>query len=176
MKTQKILYVLNIITWIIFIGSCIKAGALTFAFIVTIVNPEGAKNLYEGLNLLELYHYNISSYHLMMSFIIFIACYKAYLCFLVIRIFGQLNLAAPFSESVMKLITRISYSSLAIGILLLIADSYGEGFIKKGVQLTNIYEFTGFGAEYLFFGGIIFIIAQVFKRGIEIQSENELTI
>nr|WP_315027859.1 DUF2975 domain-containing protein [uncultured Chryseobacterium sp.] len=176
MKTQKILSVLNVIMWIIFIGSCIKAGALTFTLIMTIINPEGAKNLYPGLNLYELYLYNVNSYKLMMSFIIFLAGYKAYLAFLVIKIFQKLNLAAPFSETVMQLITKISYSTLAIGILSLIAISYSEDFLKKGVQLNNVYDFIGSGAEYLFFGGIIFIIAQVFKRGIEIQSENDLTI
>ncbi|PWN71240.1 DUF2975 domain-containing protein [Chryseobacterium phosphatilyticum] len=176
MKTQKILSILNVIVWIIFIGSCIKAGALTFTFIITIVNPEGAKNLYEGLNLYELYQYNTNSYKSMMSFIIFLAGYKAYLAFLVIQIFQRLNLTAPFSEMIMQLIIKISYSALAIGLLSVIATSYSEDFIKKGVPLSNTYDFIGSGAEYLFFGGIIFIIAQVFKRGIEIQSENDLTI
>ncbi|AZA83405.1 DUF2975 domain-containing protein [Chryseobacterium lactis] len=176
MKTTKIISVLNVIAWIIFIGSCVKAGALAFSFIVTIVNPDGAKNLYEGLNLYELYQYNINSYKLMMSSTIFLAGYKAYLAFLVVQIFQKINLAAPFSETVMRLITKISYSALAIGILSLLAMSYSEDFIKKGIQLSNINDFIGFGSEYLFFGGIIFIIAQVFKRGIEIQSENDLTI
>ncbi|PKF76156.1 DUF2975 domain-containing protein [Chryseobacterium sp. PMSZPI] len=176
MKTKKILSILNVITWIIFIGSCIKAGALTFTFIMTIINPEGAQNLYEGLNLYELYQYNIYSYKLMMFFIIFLAGYKAYLAYLVIRIFQKLNLEAPFSKAIMKLITKISYSSLAIGIISLLTISYSEDFLKKEVTLDNVYDFIGSGSEYLFFGGIIFIIAQVFKRGIEIQSENELTI
>lgn len=176
METKKILSVLNVIVWIIFIGSCIKAGALTFTFIFTVVNPEGVKNLYEGLNLFELYQYDIKSYHYMMSFVIFLAGYKAYLAFLVIEIFQKLNLTAPFSENLMKLITRISYSALYIGLLSLIAKSSSERFLKEGIPLDNIYDFIGTGSEYLFFGGIIFIISQVFKRGIELQSENELTI
>ncbi|MET3036721.1 DUF2975 domain-containing protein [Chryseobacterium sp. NRRL B-14859] len=176
MKTQKILSVLNVITWIIFIGSCIKAGALAFSFTMTLVNSEGAKNLYEGLNLFELYQYNINSYKGMMSFIIFLAGYKAYLAFLVIKIFQKLNLEAPFNEGLMRLLTKISYSVLSIGLISLIAESYSKEFLKEGVQIGNIYDFIGSGADYLFFGGIIFIIAKVFKRGIEIQSENELTI
>jgi len=35
MKTKKILSVLSVVVWILFIGSCIKAGALTFTFIMT---------------------------------------------------------------------------------------------------------------------------------------------
>lgn len=30
--------------------------------------------------------------------------------------------------------------------------------------------------EFIFLAGVIFIIAQIFKKGIELQSENELTI
>ncbi len=176
MKTKKILSVLSVVVWILFIGSCIKAGALTFTFIMTLYNPDGAKNLYEGLNLFELYQTNVNAYKLMMSFIIFLAGYKAYLAFLVIRIFRKLNLKAPFSEAIIQLITQISYSAFAIGILSLLANSYSENIFKKDIPLSNIYDFIGSGAEYLFFGGIIFIIAQVFKRGIEIQTENDLTI
>ncbi|QIY90132.1 DUF2975 domain-containing protein [Chryseobacterium gallinarum] len=175
MKTQKILSVLNIMSWIIFIGSCIKAGALTFSFMMTIVNPEGAKNIYEGLNLYKLYQYNINSYKGMMAFIIFLAGYKAYLVFLVMAIFKKLNLEAPFNEGLVRLLTKISYSVLAIGFLSLIAESYAENFPRE-IQPNTIYDFIGSGADYLFFGVIIFIIAKVFKRGIEIQSENELTI
>jgi hypothetical protein len=32
------------------------------------------------------------------------------------------------------------------------------------------------GDEYLFMAGMIYIISQVFKRGIEIQEENNLTV
>jgi hypothetical protein len=30
--------------------------------------------------------------------------------------------------------------------------------------------------ETLFLAGVVFVIAQIFKKGVEIQSENELTI
>lgn len=30
--------------------------------------------------------------------------------------------------------------------------------------------------EYLFMAGIIYIISQIFKRGIELQEENQLTV
>ncbi len=104
---------------------------MTFTFIMTLYNPDGAKNLYEGLNLFELYQTNVNAYKLMMSFIIFLAGYKAYIAFLVIRIFRKLNLKASFSEAIIQLITKISYSAFAIGILSLLAISYSENIFKK---------------------------------------------
>ncbi len=44
--------------------------------------------------------------------------------------------------------------------------------MHRGVVTELHWESAG----YLFMAGIIFIIALLFERGIEIQSENELTI
>ncbi|MDR2235774.1 MAG: DUF2975 domain-containing protein [Chryseobacterium sp.] len=178
-KTKTVLSVMNVISWIIFIGACINAGALTFSYIMTAVNPEAAKNLYKGISFYELYQSDPQMYFRALTVIIFLACYKAYLAYFVVKIFLKLNLAAPFSEEIRKLITKISYAALAIGLISLIAESYffDQDSVRTGITpLTNLHEFIGSGDEYLFFGGIIFIIAQVFKRGMELQSENELTI
>jgi hypothetical protein len=43
---------------------------------------------------------------------------------------------------------------------------------STGLQLPT----TNSGDEYLFITGIIYIISQIFKRGIEIQEENQLTV
>jgi hypothetical protein len=74
------------------------------------------------------------------------------------------------------LISRISYVALGVGILTLTANGYSEWLINGGVALPTLQQYLGGGAEFLFFAGIIFFIAQVFKKGIEIQSENELTV
>jgi hypothetical protein len=41
-----------------------------------------------------------------------------------------------------------------------------------GIQLPT----HDMGDEYLFIAGMIYIISQIFKRGIEIQEENNLTV
>ncbi len=43
-QTSSILKTMNVILWIIFIGLCIKTGALLFSFFVSLfINAEGAK-------------------------------------------------------------------------------------------------------------------------------------
>ncbi|MDR6922386.1 MULTISPECIES: DUF2975 domain-containing protein [Chryseobacterium] len=178
-NTKRVLSIMNVISWIVFIGACITAGALTCSYIITVVNPEAAKKLYKGISFYNLYQSNSQLYYQIMTTIIFLACYKAYLTYFVVKIFLKLNLAAPFSEDIRIMITKISYAALSIGLISLIAESYffDKDSVTTGISpITNLYEFIGSGSEYLFFGGIIFIIAQVFKRGIELQSENELTI
>ena len=174
MKTNVIMKVMNIIFWIIFIGLCIKTGAILVSFFMSIfVNPEAAQNLYLGLNLSDLQTSDINNYVGVMSFIIMLTGMKAYIAYLAVKLFMKFDLNHPFNENVAALISKISHFALSIGVVALIADQYSERLIKRGTEMTHI----DWGAqEFLFFAGIIYILALVFKRGIEIQNENELTI
>jgi len=101
---------------------------------------------------------------------------KAFLFYLVVKIFLKINLVNPFSEDVSLLISRIGYIALTIGILTIIANKYCDWLTKKGVTFRDLQSVLGGAGEFLLLGAIIFIIAQVFKRGIEIQTENALTV
>jgi len=56
------------------------------------------------------------------------------------------------------------------------ANKYCDWLTKKGVTFPDLQPVLSGAGEFLLLGAIIFIIAQVFKRGIEIQTENELTV
>jgi hypothetical protein len=101
---------------------------------------------------------------------------KAYMFYVVVKIFLKINFVHPFGTKVGSLIAKISYVALAIGILALIATEYSDWFNKKGILLPTLPPYVLGSSEFIFFAGIIFIISLVFKRGIEIQSENELTV
>lgn len=174
MKTNIILKVMNVIFWILFIGLCIKTGAILVSFFVSIfVNPEGAKDLYLGLNLFDVYNSDFNSYVGVVSFIVVLTAMKAYIAYLAVKLFLKFDLKFPFNENVAALISNISYYALSIGVVALIASEYCDGLVKKGAEISHI----DWGAqEFLFFAGIIYILALVFKKGVEIQNENELTI
>ena len=78
----------------------------------------------------------------------------------------------PFTEAVSEQLSKISYVAVSAGLLAYIAQGHTKWLTKSGMDLS---ENWGSG-EFLFLAGIIFIIAQIFKRGIELQTENELTI
>lgn len=172
-KTNQILSVMHIVSWIIFIGLCIQTGAiLTTSLISIFMNPQAADNLYLGLDLSGLYAYDKQQYLYIISFIIALPAIKAYLFYLVIRVFRKLNMDHPFSDHVVALITKISHVALGAGIVALIAQRYCTWLLHRGINVDMDWGGTGF----LFLAGIIFIIALIFKRGTEIQNENELTI
>lgn len=175
-KTHELLLVMQVLTWFIFIGLCIKTGAILISFFVSeFINPAAAINLYLGLNLSSLKEFSNMHYSIIVLLTIMLSVLKAFMFYVVIKIFLKLNLVQPFSTDVSLLIKRISYVALVIGLLGVIATEYAKWLTKQGVSLNALPENTG-GAEYLFFAGIIFIISLVFKRGIEIQTENELTV
>ena len=173
MKTKKILGIVKFISWIIFIGLCIKTGALIISFFESLfINPSAAKDLPMDLDLSALYHFNTAHYAIIVLFMIFFLLFKTFIFYLVIKIFSKVNLNKPFRFSVADLTTKISYVSFGTGLIALVANVYTEWMVKKGAYVPLNWEYSG----YLFMAGIIFIVGQLFRRGIEIQSENELTI
>lgn len=175
--TKPVLQVLHVISWIIFIGLCVRTGALLFSFFASLfMNPEAAKNLYNWLDLSALLQYDRVEYCIVLWMIIFLSALKALIFYFVIRIFLKINYVHPFSETIYKLIATIGYIALFIGILSIMASGRTEWLSKKGVALPDLHHFVGMGVEHILFAGVIVFIAQLFKRGIEIQTENELTV
>lgn len=176
-NTKQVLSILKVISWVLFIGICIKTGALLTSFFISLyVNAEAAKDLYLGFNLSDLYKFDIWQYASLVSFTILLWMFRAFIFFLIIKIFTKINLVNPFSAAVYSLLSKISYIALGIGAGTLLINRYCEWLSKKGVVFPDMQTFLGGGAEYIFLGAILFMIAMIFKRGIEIQSENELTV
>ena len=176
-STKRIINIMHVVSWIIFVGICIKTGSvLVSSFVSLFINPEATKNLYLGLNLSSLRDFSMPGYLFMIFMVIAIWILKAIMFYIVIKIFMKINFAQPFSTNMALLIRTISYVALTIGLLAVTASSYMDSLIKKGLSLSTLPEFVSGGADHLFFSGIIFIIYLVFKKGIEIQSENELTV
>lgn len=173
---QPSLMLITVVIWSIFIGLCIQAGALLFTFVYSLFNPVVSQNLYEGLNLSALREQNIWYYGGVLSIVLFIAGQKAYLFFLMIRIFLKINLIQPFSREVSKLISSISYVALEIGAGIIIASGIFKWMQVRGYELDRVPQILGGGFEFLLMAALLVAIGMVFKRGVEIQDENELTV
>lgn len=188
MKTQQLISILKFIFWIVFIFFLIEAGALLFNFGRGFINPESAKNIYLGLDLSVLRTRNLDAFLSVGSLSITIAIFKAYITYLVIKVATKGNLEHPFTQEIAMLISKISQTALACGIISIIADQYCRRLMKRGFYKVPILEgqhdigeiveinLTWSGQEFLFLAAILFIIAKVFQRGIELQIENDLTV
>lgn len=181
-STKHILIILYILTWIIFVGISIVAGGFIVGAFFALVKPEIVKNLWlwQEVDLSALYGYGHSYFFVVTIITSIVAVMKAVLFYLIIDILHgnkKLDIAQPFSKPLGRLIFNLSYLSLLIGVFSAWGVKYSEWLVKKGVKMPGVEHLHIGGADvWLFMGIILFIIAQIFKRGIEIQADNELTV
>jgi len=172
-KNPAIFTVIQVIFWIAFIGLCIKTGALLISFLISLfVSPEAAKDLYQGFNLSALYNYNKMYYVHAASLFIFLSALKAWIAYLVVRIFMILDLSKPFHERLTHLFLKISYYTFVLGLFTIVLNGVGKWLMKRGID----FPVTGGSGEILFFAGVVYLLALIFKKGAELQSDNDLTV
>lgn len=170
---STIVKIMNVLFWIAFIGLCIKAGSILISFCVSMfVNPIAANDLYLGTDLSEVFEYNQLHYSFVVSLLFSLTALKAYIAYLVVQLFMQFKLAKPFHNKVTDLLFNISHYALGAGIIALIAFGYCKDLIKKGLSIPIDWS----GEEILFFAGVIYLLAEVFKKGYELQTESDLTV
>lgn len=176
-KVNNIVFTgLHIVAWLIFVGLCIEAGGLIVNFIFSLYKPEFVQNLYQKLDLSEMYERSKWAFFSMYSFILVIAILKAVLFYVVIRLVSKIDLSKPFNSFVSKQISQISYYTLSIGLLSYIARQSAENLAHRGFVTDSLNQFWADSQAFILMAAVIYVIATIFKKGIEIQSENELTI
>jgi len=167
---------LHIVAWVIFVALCIEAGGLIVNFIFSLYKPESVQNLYQKLDLSQMYNLNKWVFFSMYSFILFIAILKAYLFYVVIRLISKLNLSRPFNSYVADQIKKISYYTLSIGLISYIAQQTAKSLPNYGFEIDTLNQFWADSQAYILMAAVIYIIATIFTRGVEIQNENDLTV
>jgi hypothetical protein len=179
-KTDYFLKALTVVSWMIFIGLCIEAGGFIFNAVFTLfINPVGANKFWMQINLSELYNYNQSHFVTIISLMIIVAVMRALMFYLIVKMFhdNKLDLSQPFNETVRRFILKISYLALGIGLFSFWGTEFTKNMLNQGVKMPDIQYLRLGGADvWLLMGVALLVIAQIFKKGIEIQAENDLTV
>lgn len=170
--TANVLTAMHVLAWIAFIGLCIKAGALLVSFGISCFRPIASGYLYEGLDLSGLLQFSFWHYALSSCLIIGVAALKAYLVFLVTGMLSSVNLTDPFTAGMARILEQISAVLLFIWLIGLMGRLHSHLLLK----LTGQHFGTEVQGEYLFLAGLVFVISQVFRRGVELQTEHALTV
>lgn len=167
---------LHIIAWIIFVGLCIEAGGLLVNFVFSVYKPEFVQNLYQKLDLSEMYQRSTWAFYCMYSLVLTISVLKAVLFYAVIVLLRKINLEKPFSSFVSNQISQISYHTLSIGLLSYIARQTAKGLHKRGFEIDQLGQFWADSQAFILMAAVIYIIATIFAQGVKIQDENDLTV
>lgn len=171
-RTEQVLTVLYVVAWIAFVGFIIEAGAILISYVINCVVPGGTNGFYKRLNLnidpkLSLWYYSMS-----VSFLLALAIMKAYVWHFVIRILSKINMTNPFTTEVVHGLERISHLLVSAWIVTMLSGAHAHWLTKKIGEMQHGIP----SGEFLFMAALVFVISQVFKRGVEIQTENDLTI
>jgi hypothetical protein len=174
-KTETILSISKYLAFLGFVAYAIQCGGQLTTLVASFINPDWAKRTYEvDLNLFSIREHSISFYVYAMCLTIAVSALKAFIWYVVFELLSKLKLQTPFSMEVEKKLERIAYLLLAVWI---VSSIFWKTYIYYLSQATGIQlPANSSGDEYLFMAGMIYIISQVFKRGIEIQEENDLTV
>lgn len=167
---------LYVIAWLIFVGLSIEAGGLIVNFVFSLCNPEIVQNLYQKLDLSEMYKGSKMAFFGIYSFILTISILKAVLFYIVIRLMHTMDLSKPFSTFVSKQILQMSYFTIAIGLFSYIGRQLVKSLMHHGFVPENLNQFWVDSEAFIFMGAVIYIIAIIFKKGVDIQNENDLTV
>ena len=176
-KTNNFIFVvLHIVAWLIFVGLCIEAGALIVNFVYSLFKPEIVAYLYEKLDLSDMYARSKWAYFGMYSFILVISVMKAVMFYIVIRLLIKLDLAKPFSSFVSEQISLISYFTFSIGMLSFIARQTAKNLLHRGYEIDQLDKFWVDSQAFILMAAVIYVIATIFKKGIELQNDQDLTV
>lgn len=167
---------LRIVAWVIFVGLCIEAGGLIVNFVFTLYKPEFVQNLYQKLDLSEMYERSKWAFFSMYSFILVISILKAVLFYVVVILVSEIDLSKPFNSFVSRQISQISYYTFSIGILSYIARQSAKNLQHHGYVIDNLDQFWADSQAFILMAAVIYVIATIFSKGVEMQKENDLTV
>lgn len=171
-KAKQVLMLLHFLAWTSFVYMMINGGVILFALIKGIFYQETSGTVYTELNLLPLKQYGYQHYVASASFAAALLFLKAYVLFLLIRVLSKVNLANPFNMELAGTLKKISYVLIGIAIVVFLHNAHATWLFKK---MEMGFEHWSAG-EYLFIAGLVFVISRIFKRGVELQKENDLTV
>lgn len=178
--SQDVLKTINIIAWIVFIGLCIESGGIIFnAFYTLFFNPIGAKNFWMKADLSAVYNFDKSYFLVVIVLMSIVSLLKALMFYLIIKLFHSptFQFSQPFNKTLDRFIANLAYLSFGIGLFSIWGNRYCDWLSLKEIFIPSIQSLRlGGGDVWLFMCAILFVIAFIVKRGVEMQTENELTV
>ena len=171
-RTEQILLVMHVLAWIVFFGLIIKAGAIIVSYVVSTSNAEGAKNLYRGMNLFAVQQFSFWQYTTLVSFMVAILFLEANIAYLVTRVLSKIKMTSPFTIEISKLLEKISYTIFGTWLVVMLYNGHTTWLAKR----IDGMEEKFISGEFILLAGVVFVISQIFKKGVELQTESELTV
>lgn len=179
-SSKHILLGLTIISWIIFVGLCIDAGGyITNTIYALAINPAAVSHYWTKIDFSGLYNYDPGYFFVVTLLMIIAKVLTAIMFYLIIKNLDskKLDMAKPFKREFGQFIQLLAFLAMGIGFFSNMGIKYTIWLAQKGIKMPDVQQLNLDGAGvWLFMGVVLLVIAQIFKRGIEIQEENDLIL
>jgi hypothetical protein len=178
-QTEKILNILRVIAWIGYVGSIVTIVIIGISTIYIFVFPDAdfTKNI--TISDAKLSFRTLKNDYLGRLILYYIlSLIKIYFVIKIWKLakdaITNINFNHPFTSNTSIIIERIAHLTIIIGVINFIIVL---SVFTLEALVTNHFKYN-FSPDltYIFGIGIIYLISQIFKRGVEIQEENELTV
>src|SRR5579863_4160128 len=170
-KTKSLLALMHVLAWIVFIGLLVIAGSIITSYMVSISHPQASKDLYKGLDLSSYRQYSFLQYSFIVWYKVILYIAQAYIAFLMTKLLSAINITRPFNAELISLMQKIVYGIVCVWLVAVVHNIHIAVLEKTAGIVANYVS-----GDSIFLAAIAYILAQMFKRGAEIQSENELTV
>lgn len=182
-QTEKILNVLRVIAWIGYVSWVVILGVVIVMSFFGLLNYPSAFASWTNIDIdgfeitFQAMREKYPEHYVFYNIMIIIET------FLVLKIWeiskntlSSINLGNPFSNKMARSIEMIAWFIFGIWAIGVFSNIFNKYFLMT-INGGNEIEFSlSTGFSYLYMAGIIYLISQIFKRGVELQEENELTV
>lgn len=173
---QILVLFLRIVAWIIFVGLSIEAGGLLVNFFFSLYNPAVIPKLYQKMDLTTILREDSTVFYVTYGFILIIALLKAYLFYLVVMLVTKLDIQNPFNRYVAAQILKMSIYTFSIGLIAYVARLWHQQVLHLNIFAQDLNQFWADSQAFILMSAIMYIIGIIFKKGVAIQTENDLTV
>lgn len=180
LNNNQFLKILYFFTWFIFIGLLINTGGFIWNTVfVLLFNGKGSADFWNDLNFQNLFEFNKNYFLFLCLLLISVSILKTWLFFTIENILNQkkLNFDKPFQLELYNFVLKIMRICFFIALVSIIATKFTKWLVSKSVVLNEYEILADFGtANWLFISIILLVIAKIIKKGIDLQTEIDLTI
>lgn len=179
-NSNTIIKLLQIMSWILFIGLCIETGGLIFNTVFCLFyNPVGALKFWKQINLSNLLAHSQHQFIIVTVLMCIVSLLKSCLFYVIVKIFHdkQMDFRKPFNNILSRYIFKCAYISFGIAFFCNGGYQVINSLETVQIRIPSIQMLGLAGADvWLLTGILLFVFAQLFKVGVDLQSENDLTI
>jgi hypothetical protein len=151
--SEGFLKAMRIFAWIVFIWFLVKAGAIIISFGASINNPEGAKDLYRGLNLSRYYQASFIHYTIIVLYYIILYLLQAYIALFATRLLSVNTLQNLYTNTVLGIIQKIKTTALGVFIVSILHDIHVELLARYATIEADVFSIA-----YIFMAGMLFVM------------------